>query len=57
MVIFAYLSVVVCLVGLLMFALSAKPKVTQVGWEMFRIGLFVFLFCTCSSHLQISTIR
>ena len=37
------LSLLVCLVGLLMFALSANPKLVQVGFAMFEVGLLAFL--------------
>lgn len=41
------LSFLVLLVGLLMYALSANPKINSIGFEMFRIGLLAFLLCFC----------
>lgn len=38
------LPVVVCVVGLLMFMLSANPKVAEVGKIMFGVGLLVTLW-------------
>ncbi len=57
MVILVYLSLLVCLVGLGLYVFSSNAKANQVGWEMFRIGLFVFLFCSCSNHFQLSVGR
>ncbi len=54
MVILVYLSLLVCLLGLAMFCLSSNAKASQIGWEMFRIGLLVFLFCSCSNHFQLA---
>lgn len=36
-------SLVVCLVGVLMYALSANPKLVQIGDRMFWVGLLAFL--------------
>ncbi len=41
------LSLLVCVIGLLMFALAANPKVNSLGFEMFKIGLLAFLLCFC----------
>jgi hypothetical protein len=38
-----YLSLLVSLVGLLMYALAANPKVTTIGLHMFWVGLLAFL--------------
>lgn len=38
-----YLSLLVCLVGVLMYALSANPKLVQIGDRMFFAGLLAFL--------------
>jgi len=37
------LSLLVCLIGLLMFALATNPKVNSIGFAMFQIGLLAFL--------------
>lgn len=41
------LSLLVAIVGLLMFALSANPKLVEIGRISFQCGLFVFLLCIC----------
>jgi hypothetical protein len=38
-----FLSLLVALVGLLMYLLSEKPKVSEVGRIMFAFGLLVLL--------------
>ena len=38
-----YLSLLVSLIGLLMFALSANPKLAEIGKCMFWVGLLAFL--------------
>ena len=38
-----YLSLLVAIVGLLMYALSANPKLVEIGRLSFFAGLFVFL--------------
>lgn len=43
----ALLSLVVCIVGLLMWFVSSNPKVSEAGRIMFGIGLLVALwFCS-----------
>lgn len=37
------LSLLVCIIGLLMYALSANPKLVRVGEIMFAFGLLAFL--------------
>jgi hypothetical protein len=37
------LSLLVCVIGLLMYALSANPKLVRVGEIMFDAGLLAFL--------------
>lgn len=37
------LSLLVALVGLLMFAFAANPKLNQIGFAMFQCGLLAFL--------------
>lgn len=38
-----YLSLLVCLIGLLAYALSANPKVAELGRLSFAVGLLAFL--------------
>jgi len=38
-----YLSLLVALVGVLMYALSANPKLVEIGRIMFGVGLLAFL--------------
>lgn len=38
-----YLPLLVSIVGVLMYALSANPKVSQIGRDMFWVGLLAFL--------------
>ncbi len=38
-----YLSLLVAIIGLLMYALSANPKLQEIGRIMFAFGLLVFL--------------
>ena len=38
-----YLSLLVALVGVLMYALSANPKMVEIGRMMFWVGLLAFL--------------
>ena len=38
-----YLSLLVAVVGLLMYALAANPKLVEVGRMMFWVGLLAFL--------------
>lgn len=38
-----YLSLLVSIVGLLMYALSTNPKVAEIGRIMFGVGLLCFL--------------
>lgn len=40
MLVVALVPVLVMLVGLLLYALSANPKVSEVGRTMFWVGLF-----------------
>ena len=37
------LSLVICIIGLLMYALAANPKLQAIGKDMFWVGLLVFL--------------
>jgi Na+/phosphate symporter len=38
-----YLSLLVAVIGVLMYALSANPKLVEIGRISFFAGLFVFL--------------
>lgn len=38
-----FLPLLVALVGLLMYALSANPKIVEIGRIMFAMGLLAFL--------------
>ena len=37
------LSLLICLIGLLMYALCANPKLVAIGFAMFEVGLLAFL--------------
>jgi hypothetical protein len=37
------LALLVCVIGLLMYALSANPKLVTIGLHMFWVGLLAFL--------------
>jgi Na+/phosphate symporter len=37
------LPLLVCIIGLLMYALSANPKLVEIGRMMFWVGLLAFL--------------
>ncbi len=39
----AYLSLIVALVGLVIYAVTMNPKLSEIGRLMFGCGLFVFL--------------
>ena len=38
-----YLSLLVCLVGLIVYAITINPKAAAISLHMFWVGLFVFL--------------
>jgi hypothetical protein len=38
-----YLSALVCLIGLLLFALATDGKITAIGFACFQCGLLAFL--------------
>jgi len=48
--IITYIPLLVCIVGLLMFALSENPKIGPIGKDMFWVGLLVTL-ASASSHV------
>lgn len=39
-----YLPLLVALIGMLIYALSANPKIAEIGRIAFAAGLFAFLF-------------
>lgn len=41
------LSLLVALIGVLMYALAANPKLVEIGRIAFFCGLLVFLLCFC----------
>lgn len=41
-------SLLVALVGMLAFALSANPKIAELGRVAFHCGLLAFLLCLCT---------
>lgn len=43
------LSLLVALVGVLMYALCAQPKLAEIGKIMFTVGVLAFLICFCNS--------
>jgi hypothetical protein len=45
-----YLSLLVALVGVLMYALSANPKLQEIGRISFFAGLLAFLLLASSGH-------
>ncbi len=42
-----YLSLLVAIIGLLVYVLSANPKVSELGRVSFFAGLLAFLICVC----------
>ena len=51
-----YLSLLVALVGVLMYALSGNPKVSEIGRIMFSCGLLAFLLCACTGTKMLGII-
>lgn len=45
-----YFSLLVALIGLIAYALSANPKVQEIGRLSFAVGLLAFLICICGGH-------
>ena len=52
MIISGYLSLLVCVIGLVLYLITEKPKPTQIGWHMFYFGLIFWLFCTCGAQFH-----
>lgn len=46
-----YLSLLVALVGVLMYALSANPKLQEIGRISYAMGLLAFLLAIGSGHI------
>ena len=46
-----YLSLLVCIVGVLMYALSANPKVAELGRISYFAGLLAFLLVVAGAHV------
>jgi Na+/phosphate symporter len=49
----AYLPLLIALIGVLMYALSANPKVVEIGRIMFWTGLLVTLFSVASKTVRL----
>jgi hypothetical protein len=47
------LPLLICLVGLLMYALSANPKLAEIGRMMFWVGLLAFLLAAPSGMVEV----
>ena len=45
-----YLPLLICIIGALMYALSANPKIAELGRLSFWVGLLAFLL-TAPGHL------
>ncbi len=45
-------SLLVCIVGLLMYALATNPKVSEIGRIMFAFGLLAFLLTGAPALMQ-----
>ena len=43
------LSLLISLIGLFLYILSANPKIAELGRLAFAIGLLAFLLCLCHS--------
>jgi len=48
----AIIPLIVAIVGLLMFALSANPKVVEIGKIMFWTGLLISLYISAGKTLK-----
>lgn len=46
------LSLLIALVGVLMYALSANPKLVEIGRIAFGTGLLAFMICVCEHGLK-----
>ena len=50
---YIYISLLIALVGVLMYALAANPKLIEIGRIAFFAGLLSFLLMVPSSHFGI----
>lgn len=50
------LSVIICVVGLVMYLIATNPKVSTVGLHMFWVGLFVALM-QCEPYVSRIALR
>lgn len=48
-----YLSLLVALIGVLMYALCVNPKLQEIGRLAFACGLLAFLFGVSSGHITV----
>lgn len=48
-----YLSLLFALVGVLMYALCANPKLMEIGRLMYFAGLLAFLLTVASGHVTV----
>ena len=49
------IALVVCFLGLIIYWVTSaqeKPKVSEIAFAMFQIGLFVFLLCLCNGGIE-----
>lgn len=51
-----YLSLLVALLGALVYAFAANPKLVEIGRIMFGSGLLAFLICLCHSGAQLGIV-
>ena len=49
-----YLSLLVALIGVLMYALCANPKLAEVGRLAFGAGVVAFLLCMCNGGHEVN---
>lgn len=49
----AYLPLIVCIIGVLLYALATNVKVSAIGKDMFWTGLLVTLFSTASHTVHL----
>jgi len=48
-----YLSLLVCVIGALMYALSANPKLVEIGRLSFWVGLLAFLLRVSGAAFEV----
>lgn len=52
-----YFNLLVALIGVLMYALSANPKVNELGRILFFVGALAFLLCFCQGGRPVTLLR